>query len=111
MKFTPDGGRVTVAASAVDSSVEISVSDTGVGISAEDQPLIFEEFYQAGPGRAQEGTGLGLPLTRKLVELHGAELWVRSVVGKGSTFGFTLPVMQLRDAKPSGLGLGEAVPA
>jgi signal transduction histidine kinase len=111
VKFTPHGGKVTLAASMTDAGVTISVADTGVGISAEDQVLIFEEFYQAGPGRNQEGTGLGLPLTRKLVELHGGELWVRSVMGEGSTFGFTLPVAQPAIPEPAQVVPGEAVSA
>ena len=73
--------------------VEIAVSDTGSGIAPEDQDLIFEEFGQArnDAGKRHEGTGLGLPLSRRLIELHGGRLWVESVVGRGSTFRFTLP--------------------
>jgi signal transduction histidine kinase len=94
VKFTPGGGGVTLAASVVDDHVEISVSDTGVGISAEDQIRIFEEFYQVGPGKMQEGTGLGLALTRRLVELHHGLLSVKSQPGVGSTFKVTLPLRQ-----------------
>jgi signal transduction histidine kinase len=70
------------------------VSDTGIGIPQEDQALIFEEFRQAGTDHAgkREGTGLGLTLTRKFVELHGGTIGVKSEVGVGSTFTFTLPV-------------------
>jgi signal transduction histidine kinase len=77
-----------------DGSVEISVSDTGIGIAPEDQEAIFEEFRQVGSdyARKREGTGLGLTLTRKFVEMHGGKIWVKSEVGKGSTFTFTLPV-------------------
>ena len=77
-----------------DSSVEISVSDTGIGIAPEDQPKIFEEFRQVGGDYAhkREGTGLGLTLAKKFVELHGGKIWVESEVGKGSTFMFTLPI-------------------
>ena len=73
---------------------EISVRDTGVGIAPEDQEAIFEEFRQVGGDHAgkREGTGLGLTLARKFVELHGGRIWVESAVGKGSTFTFTLPV-------------------
>ena len=93
VNFTPAGGRVDVTASIPNGVVEVTVSDTGPGIAAEDQELIFEEFRQArdGGGRHQ-GTGLGLPLSRKLIELHGGRLWVESVLGEGSTFRFTLPV-------------------
>jgi len=77
-----------------DGSVEISISDTGIGIAPEDQEAIFEEFRQVGSdyARKREGTGLGLTLTKKFVEMHGGKIWVKSEVGKGSTFTFTLPV-------------------
>ncbi len=93
VKFTPEGGRIGINARQVDGSVEISVSDTGIGIAPEDQPKIFEEFRQVGSDYAHkvEGTGLGLTLAKKFVELHGGRIWVESEVGKGSTFSFTLP--------------------
>jgi two-component system, NtrC family, sensor kinase len=93
VKFTPEGGRIGINARQADGSVEISVSDTGIGISAEDQAKIFEEFRQVGGDYAhkREGTGLGLTLAKKFVELHGGKIWVESEVGKGSTFSFTLP--------------------
>jgi signal transduction histidine kinase len=103
VKFTPGGGRVTLAATADDAQVEISVGDTGVGISAEDQVRIFEEFYQAGPGATQEGTGLGLALTRRLVELHHGRLSVASEPGAGSTFTVRLPLRQTVAAAGSAL--------
>ncbi|HYR35200.1 MAG TPA: ATP-binding protein, partial [Burkholderiales bacterium] len=94
VKFTPDGGRVHVSAARVDSRVEVSVRDTGIGIAPEDQAIVFEEFKQVGRDalRKAEGTGLGLTLTKKLVELHGGEIRLESAPGKGSTFSFTLPV-------------------
>ena len=94
VKFTPEGGRITVAASPVDSMIEISVTDTGIGIAPEDCEAVFEEFRQVGTDytKKAEGTGLGLALTRKFVELHGGKIRVTSEVGKGSTFAFTLPV-------------------
>jgi signal transduction histidine kinase len=67
------------------------VADTGPGIAADELETIFEEFEQASDGKQAEGTGLGLPLSRKLVELHGGRLWVESEVDRGSTFRFTLP--------------------
>src|SRR5215470_4549579 len=93
VKFTPEGGRIGINARQADGSVEISVSDTGIGISLEDQAKIFEEFRQVGGDDAHkiEGTGLGLTLAKKFVELHGGKIWVESEVGKGSTFSFTLP--------------------
>jgi signal transduction histidine kinase len=93
VKFTPEGGRIEITARQVDGSVEISVSDTGIGIAPEDQPKIFEEFRQVGSDYVHkvEGTGLGLTLAKKFVELHGGRIWVESEPGKGSTFSFTLP--------------------
>ena len=77
----------------VDGMAEISVSDTGVGIAPEDQEAVFEEFRQVGTAEKKaEGTGLGLTLCRKFVELHGGRIWVTSQVGVGSTFTFTIPM-------------------
>jgi len=94
VKFTPEGGRIGITARQADGSVEILVSDTGVGIAPEDQARIFEEFRQVGSDYAHkvEGTGLGLTLAKKFVELHGGRIWVESEVGKGSRFTFTLPI-------------------
>src|SRR5712692_116606 len=93
VKFTPEGGRVEVRAAPANGGVEIAVTDTGIGIAAEDQELIFEEFRQVGSDylKKREGTGLGLALTRRFVELHGGRIWVKSEVGRGSTFTFSLP--------------------
>ena len=72
--------------------LEVTVRDTGIGIAPEDQARIFEAFQQGGRGaKTEEGTGLGLTLSRKIVELHGGRMWVESEVGRGSTFAFTLP--------------------
>jgi signal transduction histidine kinase len=93
VKFTPDGGSVSVASWHLDGEVRVSVVDTGPGIAAEDQERIFEEFQQADLGTAQrEGTGLGLALSKRLIELHGGRIWVESELGKGSTFTFALPL-------------------
>jgi signal transduction histidine kinase len=93
LKFTPEAGRVEVRAGMVDGMAEISVTDTGVGIAPEDQGAIFEEFRQVGTAdKKAEGTGLGLTLCRKFIELHGGQIWVKSQVGVGSTFTFTIPV-------------------
>ena len=93
LKFTPEGGRIDVAATVTDNAIEISVSDTGVGIAAEDQAAVFEEFRQVGAASKKiEGTGLGLAISRKFIELHGGKIWVKSQVGAGSTFAFTLPL-------------------
>jgi signal transduction histidine kinase len=94
VKFTPAEGRVDISARVEDGQVEVAVADTGPGIAAEDLATIFEEFEQASDGKQAEGTGLGLPLSRKLVELHGGRLWAESTPGHGSTFRFTLPTRQ-----------------
>jgi signal transduction histidine kinase len=94
VKFTPEGGRIGLTATAAEDVVTIAASDTGIGIAPEDQGTIFEEFRQVGrdDARNQEGTGLGLTLAKKFVELHGGRIWVESHLGQGSTFTFTLPV-------------------
>ncbi len=93
LKFTPEGGRIDVAARLHDDQAEVSVADTGIGIAPTDQDTVFEEFRQVGTAdKKAEGTGLGLALARKFIELHGGKIWVQSEVGRGSTFTFTLPV-------------------
>ena len=107
VKFTPEGGRVGLTATAAEGVVTIAVSDTGIGIAPEDQAAIFEEFRQVGRDdtRTQEGTGLGLTLAKKFVELHGGRIWVQSHVGQGSTFSFTLPA-RLDERRASDQGGG-----
>ena len=94
-KFTPDGGSITIAARPEKEQLVVSVSDTGIGIAPEEQPKVFDEFYQtkyAIRGKPP-GTGLGLPITKRLVEAHDGKVWVESQgVGKGSRFSFTLPL-------------------
>jgi signal transduction histidine kinase len=94
IKFTPPGGEVRVSASRANGALQVAVSDTGIGIAAEQQATIFEEFRQLASPRNEmrEGTGLGLTLARRFVELHGGAISVTSAPGKGSTFKFTLPV-------------------
>ena len=94
VKFTPEGGAVTVTAERREDVIQVSVSDTGIGIAAADHEAVFEEFRQVGTDytKKSQGTGLGLALTRKFVELHGGRIWVDSEPGKGATFTFTLPV-------------------
>jgi signal transduction histidine kinase/CheY-like chemotaxis protein len=115
VKFTPGGGRVEVVARQVDNEVHVAVRDTGVGIAAEDLERIFEEFQQgrSGATSTREGTGLGLTLARKFVELHGGRLWVASEVGTGSTFTFSLPISLPTEAAgvPGGVGLRRATRA
>src|SRR5437867_3129530 len=94
IKFTPEGGQVRVQAGLSDGFAEVAVTDTGVGIAPEDHEAVFEEFRQVGTDYAKkhEGTGLGLTLSRRFVELHGGKIWVKSQLGQGATFTFTLPV-------------------
>ena len=95
IKFTPEGGRIDVGAVSKDGFIEVSVNDTGIGIAPEDQEKVFEEFRQVGTAAKKiEGTGLGLTLCRKFVELHGGRIWVKSQEGVGSTFTFTIPLRQ-----------------
>lgn len=93
VKFTPEGGRISVCAARVHDGLQIDVTDTGVGIAENHLDFIFEEFRQVGADlpRKSEGTGLGLALTKRFVELHGGTISVQSSLGKGSTFAFTLP--------------------
>jgi signal transduction histidine kinase len=93
VKFTPDGGKVDVHVELVDGVLQVAVADSGIGIAPEDQAAVFEEFKQVGRHytNKQEGTGLGLTLTKRFVELHGGSLTLQSQPGKGSTFTFTLP--------------------
>jgi len=94
VKFTPDGGSVDVMAHREAEAIVIAVRDTGIGIAPEDHEAVFEEFRQVGRHytNKQEGTGLGLTLTRRFVELHGGRIRVDSELGKGATFTFTIPI-------------------
>jgi len=100
VKFTPDGGRVDVIARHTPDALEVAVRDTGIGIAAEDQKLVFEEFRQVGSDytKKQEGTGLGLALARRFVGLHGGTIAVESEPGRGSTFTFTIPWREMPGA-------------
>jgi signal transduction histidine kinase len=100
VKFTPAGGAVDVSATRVDGEVCVSVTDTGPGLAPRDYDRIFEEFQQTEAGIEQrEGTGLGLALSKRLVELHGGRIWVDSELGHGSTFVFTLPLDGQRNGR------------
>jgi len=96
VKFTPDGGRVGIEAVKEDEHIRITVWDTGIGIKEEDKEKLFKEFQQLDSGRDKryQGTGLGLALSKRLVEMHGGRIWVESEEGKGSRFNFTLPIKQ-----------------
>jgi signal transduction histidine kinase len=90
IKFTPGGGRITVGAAPRDNEVLFWVADTGSGISPDQLPHVFDRFWQARKG-ARKGAGLGLPITRGIVETHGGRIWVESTLGRGSIFFFTVP--------------------
>jgi PAS domain S-box-containing protein len=94
LKFTPDGGNVWVETLVQDRRLQVTVGDTGIGVHQDEHHSIFEKFYQVGSTTkgTREGTGLGLPITRKLVELHGGHMWLESQPGQGSRFSFTLPL-------------------
>ena len=94
-KFTPDGGEIRVVAKKEGETLVISVSDTGIGMTAQEQKRLFEAFYQASGGIKGKtpGTGLGLAITRSIVEKHGGKIWMESEgTNKGSQFTFTLPI-------------------
>lgn len=94
VKFTPKEGAITISANKNKDSVQIDVSDTGIGISKEDLPKVFDEFFRGDTpiNRAVKGTGLGLSLVKRIVEVHGGKIWVNSELGKGTTFSLTLPL-------------------
>jgi PAS domain S-box-containing protein len=96
LKFTPDGGEVWVEATVQAHELQVVVGDTGIGVHPQEHDTIFDKFYQVGSTTegTREGTGLGLPITRKLVELHGGNIWLESSPGKGSRFSFTLPLIR-----------------
>ena len=92
IKFTPAGGKITLRAKKHETSLVVEVQDTGHGINKEDQKWLFEPYHQLGEETTRRrGLGLGLSLSKKLVELHGGQIWVKSQKGKGSTFGFSIP--------------------
>jgi len=92
IKFTPEGGEITLYARQQEDMILFSVQDTGIGIPADDLSRIFERFYKTDPARSGGGTGLGLAIARHLVEAHRGRIWVESVEGSGSKFYFTIPV-------------------
>jgi signal transduction histidine kinase len=94
VKFTPAGGRVTISVHRAAEAVEISVTDTGIGIDESDRKHLFEEFRQIGSGSEKHGTGLGLAITKRFVELHGGQIMLVSQLGKGSVFTLRLPLQQ-----------------
>jgi Histidine kinase-, DNA gyrase B-, and HSP90-like ATPase len=107
VKFTPAGGRVDTIARLAYDSVEVTVADTGIGIAPEDQARIFEAFQQldSSAARRHQGTGLGLALTRRLVELQGGRIWVESTPGEGTRLCFTVP-LRVTGFVPAAAGTG-----
>ena len=103
VKFTGDGGSVVVQAQRGPAEIRITVTDTGIGVPQVDRERIFESFQQGGRGASrEEGTGLGLTLSRRIVELLGGAMWLESEVGIGSTFGFSIPAPELTEAGDTG---------
>ena len=102
VKFTPDGGSVDVRAEVSGTDALVTVRDTGIGIPEEERERIFEAFQRGGRGArtSVEGTGLGLTLSRRILDLHGGRLWMESTVGEGSTFSFTVPQLAGATAAP-----------
>ena len=93
IKYTPDNGEVTIRIHQKNSGVEVAVTDTGIGIAAQDLPYVFDKFYRVQSKETSniKGTGLGLAITRSIIEAHNGRIWVNSTVGQGTTFAFSLP--------------------
>jgi two-component system phosphate regulon sensor histidine kinase PhoR len=98
IKFNHPGGKVKVSTGTDADSVIVSVSDTGIGISKDDLPHVFERFYKADKTRAKGGSGLGLAIVKHTIQAHGGNIWAQSEEGKGSTFSFSLPLKATPDA-------------
>ncbi len=94
IKYTPEGGSITVSATSKEKIVQVDISDTGIGISEKDLPRIFERFYRVDKARSRElgGTGLGLSIVKHIIQAHNGQVWVQSTLGQGSTFSFTIPI-------------------
>jgi signal transduction histidine kinase/ActR/RegA family two-component response regulator len=108
VKFTPDGGSVSMRAYREGTALTVTVTDTGIGVAPEDQERIFESFQQGRRGAPkEEGTGLGLTLSRRLVGLFGGRMWLESILGAGSTFGFSIPGLFERQQEAVSPGNGE----
>ncbi len=111
VKFTAKGGRISIDTADQVDSICVSVTDTGIGIRPEDQEVIFQEFRQVGGTGAHEGTGLGLTITKRLVEQQGGQIWLESEPGKGSRFSFTLPVATSDAVTPPPVATATSRPA
>jgi two-component system phosphate regulon sensor histidine kinase PhoR len=95
IKFTDSGGRITIKTAVEGESVNVAISDTGIGIAAEDLPHVFERFYKVDKARTGQGTGMGLAIAKHIVEAHNGRIWVESETGRGSTFTFNLPLRKV----------------
>jgi two-component system phosphate regulon sensor histidine kinase PhoR len=100
VKFTPEGGEIVARAELADGMLQMSVRDTGVGITAEELPRIFERFYKFDAARRSPGSGLGLAIAKHIVQAHGGTIWAESTPGAGATISFTLPLATPRDIAP-----------
>jgi len=94
IKFTPEGGQITVGVETGDKQLTFLVRDTGAGIPSDYQERVFDRFWQASDGARARGTGLGLSIAKGIIDAHGGRIWVTSVPGNGSTFSFTVPLAQ-----------------
>ena len=94
IKFTSPGGSIKVSTNLIDRSIHFSIADTGIGIPPADLKRIFERFYKTDPSRSSSGTGLGLSISKHIVEAHGGKIWVESTLGLGSTFTFSIPIVE-----------------
>jgi two-component system phosphate regulon sensor histidine kinase PhoR len=94
IKYTPEQGTVVISAEVTNGTLQVDIADTGIGISDKDLPRIFERFYRVDKARSRElgGTGLGLSIVKHIVSAHGGVVWVKSELGLGSTFSFTIPL-------------------
>ena len=106
IKFTPNGGRITVRAAHPDAFVAVSVSDTGTGIPVEAQRRVFDRYWHSSEGARRRGTGLGLSIAKGIIEAHGGRIWVESAPQSGSTFTFSLPIASVAEAIEGPRGAG-----
>jgi signal transduction histidine kinase len=99
VKYSPPGTDIGIGARAEGRTVQVEVSDHGIGMTEKERSRLFEKFFRADRSEVRDvgGTGLGLYITRNLVEMQGGQIWVRSKKGKGSTFVFSLPAVLARD--------------
>jgi two-component system, OmpR family, phosphate regulon sensor histidine kinase PhoR len=104
VKFTPEGGEIVVGADVIDGMLQVSVRDTGAGITGEELPRIFERFYKTDAARRSAGSGLGLAIAKHIVQSHGGTIWAESTPGHGATFFFTLPLEAVEDRAPTSHG-------